>query len=551
MWLLLLLPLTVVPRPPEPILQTTQPNQGNPVEVLNQNSFQGGKTGKDLFNSSNKDSELVKTAGFGMGGVDKDGLDEVFAAVKEEDWTRFEFCSECGSTKTLGSKLSALVMLTEEFSRVQRAPHVSRLLEEAWSNKEDEENLIFTFGLPQALELNECDPTVDSVMLLFFVVPSKTDNLCLTFSSGFLDPVRQTACISWKTQFIVLTVRTFQRDELTKQQVSISPEPSSTDKGTKVDLFNVQNILLRRSERDSKSKHPLLLVTYKGGSHQDQPSGFRASDHRMFLFLCELQRFLSEVLPPTQLLPHPTGGTSTVSLDTLDTLPPLSLGVASSENFLLGLLNSSAPTLFSFPHERSGLRSHRGELSLRPPLLSLLRLKLEEAIRGNKLGQDMIKKVQRLKDLCALSREGDQTEATDESSSSESQYLALLLLKALQTVQGVWEALPAQRTARGGQEEPAKAKCHLHSLTVSLEKYLLEPSTATINNCQGVCSFPLPNSNNHAILLNSLEQSTVPPSRLPCCVPVQYADLLVIELHSDGPTISVKTNMVAKECGCR
>uniref|UniRef100_A0AAY4BGP4 TGF-beta family profile domain-containing protein n=1 Tax=Denticeps clupeoides TaxID=299321 RepID=A0AAY4BGP4_9TELE len=251
---------------------------------------------------------------------------------------------------------------------------------------------------------------------------------------------------------------------------------------------------------------------------------FAFSFNKMFLFLCELQRFLSEVLPPTQLLPHPTGGTSTVSLDTLDTLPPLSLGVASSENFLLGLLNSSAPTLFSFPHERSGLRSHRGELSLRPPTAFSV-----EVETGGK---------------------GDQTEG-EQGNSSESQYLALLLLKALQTVQGVWEALPAQRTARGGQEEPAKAKCHLHSLTVSLEKYLLEPSTATINNCQGVCSFPLPNSNNHAILLNSLEQSTVPPSRLPCCVPVQYADLLVIELHSDGPTISVKTNMVAKECGCR
>lgn len=134
----------------------------------------------------------------------------------------------------------------------------------------------------------------------------------------------------------------------------------------------------------------------------------------------------------------------------------------------------------------------------------------------------------------------------------EVQYRALLLLKALQAVLGAWAVERAQRAARAGQEESARLKqCHLESFTVSLEKYLLEPTTANINNCEGACGFPLNNGNNHAILLNSHLQSGQPLTRSLCCVPVAYDDLCVIELHSDSTTISYKTNMVAKECGCR
>lgn len=135
---------------------------------------------------------------------------------------------------------------------------------------------------------------------------------------------------------------------------------------------------------------------------------------------------------------------------------------------------------------------------------------------------------------------------------SEVQYRALLLLKALQAVLGAWAEERAQRAVRAGQEGPPRlSQCHLESFTVSLEKYLLEPATANINNCEGACGFPLINGNNHAILLNSHFQSGQPLNRTLCCVPVAYDDLCVIELYSDSTTISYKTNMVAKECGCR
>lgn len=134
----------------------------------------------------------------------------------------------------------------------------------------------------------------------------------------------------------------------------------------------------------------------------------------------------------------------------------------------------------------------------------------------------------------------------------EVQYRALLLLKALQAVLGAWAVERAQRAVRDSQDGPTRVtQCHLESFTVSLEKYLLEPATANINNCEGACGFPLNNGNNHAILLNSHLQSGQPLKRGICCVPVTYDDLCVIELNSDSTTISYKTDMIAKECGCR
>lgn len=122
----------------------------------------------------------------------------------------------------------------------------------------------------------------------------------------------------------------------------------------------------------------------------------------------------------------------------------------------------------------------------------------------------------------------------------ESQYRALLLLKALQMVLGAREEERTQRPAR------ADTPCRLQSLTVSLKYFPF-----TINNCQGACGFPLTNSNNHVIILNSLVQGGMSLTCTPCCVPVDYGELMVVELKSDGPALSIKTNMVAKECGCR
>lgn len=107
-----------------------------------------------------------------------------------------------------------------------------------------------------------------------------------------------------------------------------------------------------------------------------------------YTFLCELQKFLSDVMPPqTQSQPW----AASVPLYSLDSLPPLSLGVLSSETLLARLLNSSAPTLFSFPTQGSVLQGHHGELSLQPALLEVLRQRLEEVVvqmRTEEVGRD-------------------------------------------------------------------------------------------------------------------------------------------------------------------
>lgn len=134
----------------------------------------------------------------------------------------------------------------------------------------------------------------------------------------------------------------------------------------------------------------------------------------------------------------------------------------------------------------------------------------------------------------------------------EAQYRSVLLLKALQTVLSTWEVERAQRAARADEDSPSTpSQCRLQSLTVSLRKFFLEPSQANINNCEGVCGFPLNNANNHAVLLNSHIQSGHPVNRSLCCVPVDYDDLCVIELESEGTNISFKTNVVATKCECR
>lgn len=135
-----------------------------------------------------------------------------------------------------------------------------------------------------------------------------------------------------------------------------------------------------------------------------QVPGSSLASSETFSFLCELQKFLGDVLP--QSYPQSTP----VQLDSLHSLPPLTLGLSSSETLLVGLLNSSAPTLFSFPMQSSLLQAHRGELSLPPVLLKVLRLKLEETmsqIREEEVGYMGMERLRRLKAFSALPTEQD------------------------------------------------------------------------------------------------------------------------------------------------
>lgn len=135
---------------------------------------------------------------------------------------------------------------------------------------------------------------------------------------------------------------------------------------------------------------------------------------RTFHFLCELQKFLNEASPQGNPL---LAQDDSVSPGALHSLPPLTLGASSSESLLLELVNSSGPTVFHFPRQSLGLRTHQVELALQPALLSVLKSKLDEAlaqVRMEEVGRGAIDKLQILSVLSALPEDGEQLGTGDQ-----------------------------------------------------------------------------------------------------------------------------------------
>ncbi|XP_050950580.1 muellerian-inhibiting factor isoform X1 [Labeo rohita] len=393
-----------------------------------------------------------------------------------------------------------------------------------------------------------------SVMLLFNVDSIKGDGLRVKFNSHSIHPNTQTVCISEATRFLLLTGG--QSHVHVHLKLSVTIETWKDENKPKPGVSELQEVLMRRLDGSSMSMKPILLFLSERDEQRTPHLKYHGNplDERLpsrtYLFLCELQKFLSDVVPQKEGLTTQEG----VSLDALHSLPPLSLGVSSSESLLSGLVNSSTPTVFVFPERQQGLQTHRVEVTLDSPLLSALRIRLDEAkaqVKQQEVGQRMIDRLQKLSELSGLSPDGEDDEAVAKDH-KEAQYRSILLLKALQVVLSTWEVERAQRAARADDDGSSlPSQCRLQSLTVSLRKFFLEPSKININNCEGVCRFPLTTGNNHAILLNSHIQSGQPVNRSLCCVPVEFDDLFVIELESEGTNIAFKTNVVATKCECR
>lgn len=107
------------------------------------------------------------------------------------------------------------------------------------------------------------------------------------------------------------------------------------------------------------------------------------------------------------VLPQNHADSPPLKLGSLTSLPRLTLGLSSSEIMLAALINSSAPTIFSF--SSSMLHVHRGELALPPALLEELRQRLEqsvmrmmEVLREGEEGHRIMMRLERLKGLCAF-----------------------------------------------------------------------------------------------------------------------------------------------------
>ncbi|XP_019936457.2 muellerian-inhibiting factor isoform X1 [Paralichthys olivaceus] len=464
-------------------------------------------------------------------------VDDIFAALREgvgadgelasSSFALFGVCAVSDS-----SSGSVLLELAKETSRSQRRGlevlHPTGVLV---TEEDDRGALELTFDLPQSPLLR-----LSPVLLLAFQSPLKGDDLNVTFSSLSLQPHTQSVCISAETQYILLTGNASDASFVQKWRISV--EAKSPDLKP-----NLKDMLIGEKLGSGINISPLLL--FSGGTETRRVSGSTSSSSQTFSFLCELRRFLCDVLPQDR--PE----SPQLQLDSLQSMPQLSLGLSSSETLLAGLINSSSPTVFSFSRWGSMLQVHHGQLALSPSLLEELRQRVEqtemqmmEVIRGKEVGSRATERLGRLKELSALPEK--------EPAAGESQYRAFLLLKALQTVTRTYELQIGVRNTRAGSNDPARGNiCSLRSLTVSLERHLVGPNTAAINNCRGSCTFPLFNAINHAVLLNSHIESENVDERAPCCVPVAYEALEVVDLNEHGTYLSVKPDVVAKECGCR
>ncbi|XP_070689046.1 LOW QUALITY PROTEIN: muellerian-inhibiting factor [Pempheris klunzingeri] len=467
-------------------------------------------------------------------------VDDIHAALRESvgsdgevtnrSLTLFGIC-----TASDNSSAAVLLELSKETSRNQRSGLDVLHPAGAVLGEEDEKGTLkLTFDLPPSSLLKQ-----NPVLLVAFESPLTGGNLDATFTSQSLHPNTQSVCISGETQYILLTGKA--SEGKVHQTWRIFVETNSTDMSQRL------NDLLIGGKSGSNSVTPLLLFSGERGTdtRHTQVSGSSPASS-LTSFLCELKRFLGDVLTQD----HPES--PPFQLDSLQSLPPLALGLSSSETLLAGLINSSAPTIFSFTRWSSVSQVHHGELSLSPALLEELRQRLEqtvmqivEVIREEEMGHTATLRLGRLKELC-ISKKGTSSRA------GESQYRAFLLLKALQTVAREYEVQRGLRATRAGPNNPEGGHaCKLRSLTVSLERRLIGPSTANINNCHGSCAFPIFNANNHVVLLNSHIESENTDERAPCCVPVAYESLEVVDFSQHGTYLSIKPDMVAKECRCR
>ncbi|KAM6921609.1 muellerian-inhibiting factor [Xenentodon cancila] len=394
-------------------------------------------------------------------------------------------------------------------------------------SEEDEQGTItVTFDFPRSPLLR-----LKPVLLFALKSPLRGRDLDITFTSHSLQPRMQSACISESARYILLTGKP--SDSAAEQKWRISVEAKTPDMKQ-----NLRDILIGGKSGSTTHMTPLLLFLGETGSETR-----RAATQTSFL--CELRRFLDCVLPQ-ELTQSPS-----VQLASLQSLPPLTLGLSSSETLLAGIINSSAPTIFSFNSWASKFPVRQEQLALSPALLDELGQRLEqsetrilELIREGKVADSGTERLRRLKELSGFQR--------NKPVAGESQYCAFLLLKALQMVGHTYDVQSRLRAVRAGPRNPSRAIiCGLKSLTVSFEKLFLGPTNANINNCHGSCAFPLTNGNNHAVLLNSHTEDGSADERAPCCVPVAYDPLEVVDWNDEGSFLSIKPDMIVKECGCR
>lgn len=117
-----------------------------------------------------------------------------------------------------------------------------------------------------------------------------------------------------------------------------------------------------------------------------------------------------------------------------------------------------------------------------------------------------------------------------------------------------WEK--RQKLFRQNRSATNRSICKLEELSIDFERlsydWILVPKLYNIHNCVGSCRIPLTgNVSNHVVLLIKMQEQGLPTKREPCCVPMEYSELLLAVVNDQSSMITVYKNMVAEECKCR
>ncbi|XP_035699840.1 bone morphogenetic protein 4-like [Branchiostoma floridae] len=103
-------------------------------------------------------------------------------------------------------------------------------------------------------------------------------------------------------------------------------------------------------------------------------------------------------------------------------------------------------------------------------------------------------------------------------------------------------------------EECRRHDYHVVFDDIILPEFILQPPRFNAYRCGGACTRPFPshmNATNHAMLMSLLHERTPHKVPAPCCVPLAYSAISVMEQHGDNIVVKPYPNMRVETCGCR
>eukprot|EP00062_Callorhinchus_milii_P013509 gi/632961688/ref/XP_007896900.1/ PREDICTED: muellerian-inhibiting factor [Callorhinchus milii] len=517
---------------------------------------------------------------------------------------RFGICSDSSNQSALPS-LTNLALHLEAGAQVVRLT-VLHLSEMNWK----EHNLQLQFKTAYQWDLDQ--PMDDSEMsLLVFYLGQRQDYFFenregFRFAELQLDE-HQTVCFYEQTKYVILNVQGIPGKHSDGQLCfEVSLKISSLSNGTRPVKERLQQLLFGLDEKRFTRMTPALYLLTRKRKPTLQPSCNTLQDATTQLSLDKRASRTESDWDVSDLLHHP-GPSGRVSprdflrhlnsflnmvldystdwrsksifhldKETIESLPHQSLNISNIYALEL-LVELEEPLVFLLPEnaevfleDTSGENS--GESRKQEEKIQRLFLTKMQGVIAQVLAipvfqkEKVLKKLRYLLNQCNYpfplpqvpqvpTRVGDAPKPGQrERNRKQKTYHTFLLLKTLQTVKTFWDK--KQKLFRQNRSAGNRSVCKLEELSIDFERlsydWILIPKLYNIHNCVGPCRVPLiGNVSNHVVLLIKMQEQGLPTKREPCCVPVEYSELLLAVVSDHSSEITIYKNMVAEDCKCR